>query len=134
NGMADVQDWNAVIYQSIGKLVVNWANNESVFLKLFQVAMSVEPFVANLIWSSQRTTAARLDLLLRFCQARIKDEEFLSAVLKAVKDFKGLTKVRNRYCHCLYEYDADGRLLGAQNVTVSDQGEPLRVDQKTFGP
>ncbi len=55
---------NAAFLTSIGSLVVNWANNESVFLAMIQVLVGGDKLTAAIVWHSHRTTHARLELVL----------------------------------------------------------------------
>jgi hypothetical protein len=126
-------DHNAGIYLAIGSLIVHWANNESVFLAMLQTLIGGDGRAAgNIIWYSQRTTKARLDLFLRLCRAQVNDDALLREINQAARQFRGLTKVRNLYCHALYEYDEELRLRRLMSITVADNGEPLRPEEKFF--
>jgi hypothetical protein len=125
-------DHNAGIYLAIGSLVVNWANNESIFLAMLQTVMGGDAPAGNIVWYSQRTTKARLDLLLRLCQSKIADKALLRDIRKAASQFRGFTRARNFYCHGLYRYDERLRLIEVVSVSISDEGEPLRPTQKPF--
>jgi hypothetical protein len=123
---------NAGIYLAIGSLVVHWANNESVFCAMLQALMRGERHSADIVWYSQRTTKARLDLLLRLARVQVKDATLISDLKKAAANFKGLSRVRNLYCHGMYTYDEQLRLVGLSGITVADEGEPLRLERKPF--
>jgi len=125
-------DHNAGIYLAVGGLVIAWANNESVFLAMLQSVMGGDRDAGNIVWFSQRNTKARIDLLLRLCQAKVHDKALLRDLRSAASRFRGLSRVRNLYCHGLYGYDPQFRLNQIISTTVADDGAPVRHTQKFF--
>lgn len=126
-------DFNTPWYLAIGVLVVNWANNESVFLAMLQVLVGGNEDTAAIVWHSHRTTRARLELVERLCREQIKDEDLLKDIQQAVSQFFGFSRIRNFYCHALYGFD-DGRLLLASGATTPQQGEPIIWEHRRFDP
>jgi len=54
---------NTAFLVSIGSLVVNWGNNESVFMAMLQLLLIGGKHSAAIVWHSHRTTHARLELV-----------------------------------------------------------------------
>lgn len=123
-------DHNSGFLIAIGGLVVNWANNESVFMALMQSLVSGGTHTATIIWHSLRTTQARMDLISKLAREQIRDEVLLKDLDKAIRDFKGLTGKRNFFCHSTYHYDKDLCLASVQGITLSQEGDPLRTDER----
>lgn len=121
---------NAAFLVSIGNLVVNWANNESVFLAMLQMFFGHGGYTAAIVWHSHRTTVARLDLISRLCRERLKDETLIKDVDSAIQKFKAFSRMRNFYCHATYRYSEELHLVSAQSVTASQEGDPIRFEVK----
>lgn len=121
---------NSAFLVSIGNLVVNWANNESVFLALLQTLLAGGEQSAAIVWHSHRTTQARLELVSRLCREQIKDEELLEEVQRAIVGFKNLSRTRNFFCHAMYRYDEDLCLAEAAGTTLTQDGDPMKFEVK----
>ncbi|HEX4986972.1 MAG TPA: hypothetical protein VFV71_12995 [Burkholderiales bacterium] len=121
---------NTAFLTSIGGLIVNWANNESVFLALLQLFLIGGTHSAAIVWHSHRTTNARLELIGSLARERVKDEQLLQDITNAIKRFKGFTGTRNFYCHATYRYDSDLCLASATATTNAQVDEPLKFEVK----
>ena len=121
---------NAAFLTAIGGLVINWANNESVFMAMLQVLLAGGEFSAAIVWHSHRTTQARLELVGRLCRERVKDKALLEDIQRAISAFKSLSRSRNFYCHAMYRYDAELCLADAAGTTLTQEGEPIAFDVK----
>lgn len=119
---------NTAFILAIGGLVINWANNESVFLAMLQVLVKGGKKSAAIIWHSHRTSNARLDLVHRLARERIKNAKLLRGIGKAVSQFKGYSRTRNFFCHALYRYDDNMCLRDATGTLAPQEGDPL-VDE-----
>jgi hypothetical protein len=124
---------NASILLVIGQLVVNWANNESVFMAMLQALVPGGEHTAAIIWQSQRTSRPRLDLVLRLVREQVKDAALVNDIEQAIAQFGGFSRARNFYCHATYDHDpTDGAILSAHGMVLSDQGDPLISETKLF--
>jgi len=121
---------NAGFLVSIGGLVVNWANNESVFLAMLQCLVGGGKHTAAIIWHSQRTTRGRLDLVARLVREQVNDTELVEQIDQAINQFAGLSRVRNFFCHAMYDYDPEMRLLSATSVNLTPDGYPIESESK----
>ena len=119
------------IQTAIGGLIIHWANSESVFLAMLQTLLPDSGRSAAIIWFSQRTTQARLDLLAKLSRERITNAALVGEIEKAISAFRGLTGVRNFYCHAIYQYDLETKhLTGVHGTTLAQDGTPLRSTNK----
>jgi len=121
---------NGAFLVAIGNLVVNWANNESVFLAMLQVLLSGGNHSAAIVWHSHRTTVSRLELVSRLCREQVKDKALVKEVTTAISRFKNLSRTRNFYCHATYHYDKELNLDSASGVTSTQEGDPLVFTEK----
>lgn len=130
NGPADA---NAAFIMVIGQLIVNWANNESVFLAMLQnLLCSPTHHQAAIIWHSHKNTRARLQIIDALARDRISDQELLEDILRASGHFYTQTKIRNFYAHAIYLYDEDLALKGAQAFEISEKEPVVSESNKVF--
>lgn len=124
---------NAGILAAIGGLVVNWANNESVFLAMLQALTGGGSLTAAIIWQSQSTSRPRLNLVSRLCREQLKDERLIADIESAIQRFNNMSRTRNFYCHATYQHRLeDGAIMSAHAMMVSDEGKPIRSEDKKF--
>jgi hypothetical protein len=121
---------NAAFLVSIGNLIVNWSNNESVFLAMLQTLIAGGKMSAAIVWHSHRTTNARMELISRLCREQVKDDSLVTEINKAISSFKGFSRTRNFYCHATYRYDSDLHLVSATSATSPQDGEPIKFEVK----
>src|SRR5437588_4983001 len=103
----------------IGGLIIAWANNESVFMAMIQALVTGAHHTATIIWHSHRTTHNRMQLLSQLAREQIRDATLNEEIQTAVKRFKGLSGLRNFYCHCSYDYSSEMQLRGAQGISLT---------------
>jgi hypothetical protein len=125
-------DYNMGWYMAIGGLVVNWANNESVFLAMLQVLLLGGKQSAAIVWHSHQNTRARLELVSKLCREQVTNQELLTKIDKAIRNFVGFTRTRNFYCHAMYRYDKELRLFDATHASMPQEGEPITFQTKRF--
>lgn len=123
-------DHNMAFHVSIGGLIINWSNNESVFLAMLQALVRGGPLSAAVIWHSHRTSIARIELVMRLCRERVKNGDLLEDLTKAAERFKNLSRTRNFYCHATYRYDSNLCLSHAQGITTLQEGKPISFEDK----
>ena len=121
---------NGLFQCAIGGLVISWSNNESVFIEMLRQLITGGKFSAQIVWHSQRTAVARLELVSRLCRERVSDKLLIDDITKAISTFKGFTKTRNFYCHALYQYDSEAYLVRATSTTMASDDEPIRFDER----
>ena len=109
---------------------MNWSNNESVFLAMLQCLLKLDGLVVSIVWHSQRTSKARLDLIARLSRQQIQDTSLVEDIEDAISKFSGLSRTRNFFCHATYEYAQDLSLLTATSYSLANEGDPIRRDTK----
>lgn len=120
---------NHAFCTAIGQLVINWANCESVFLAMIQLA-TAKPEIAFQTWHSLRTTKARADLSVRMVRAECQDVTLCDEIGKAAGEFDRISAVRNFYCHAMYEYDDDLHMTSANGAATPPSGGMAKSREK----
>jgi hypothetical protein len=124
---------NMSILIAIGGLIVNWANNESVFMAMLQTLVTGDKHTAAIIWQSQRTSRGRLDLVARLVREQVREQALIADIEQSMSQFDGFSRARNFYCHAMYEHDpSDGALLSAHGMTLSNEEAPILFEDKIF--
>jgi hypothetical protein len=123
---------NINVYHAIGALVINWANDESWFRGMLTPFFDGDRHSAAIAWFSHNSSANRIALVLRLCRQHIKDRALLSEIEKVHTEFSGCSKIRNFFCHGTYSYADDGKLASVENVTLSQEGKPLRPETRAL--
>jgi hypothetical protein len=121
---------NGAFLVAIGNLIINWANNESVFLAMLQLLVGGGRLTGAIIWNSQRTSNARVELVGKLCRERIEDCELLKDITDAINHFKTLSRTRNFYCHSTYNYSSELILSTVHGVTAPQEGAPISFKTK----
>jgi len=120
---------NMAFTSAIGQLIISWANNESVFLAILQsLICNPNQFTAQSIWTSHKSTRARLNLVKSLANEVLEDSKLIEAVNQACKEFHSATKTRNFFCHGMYSYSDDLKLIGV--TSWNDDGGKLKQDRR----
>jgi hypothetical protein len=123
---------NTGFLTAIGGLVINWANNESVFLAMLQLLVRGGTLSAAIVWHSHRTSIARLELVHRLCREQVKDTELLEEITRAMSQFKGFSRTRNFFCHATYRYDSNLCLANVSGAVTPPEGEAISYETKNM--
>lgn len=66
-------------------------------------------------------------------QARINCDDTLTEYTACVKQFKNLSKTRNFYAHCMYNYDPQSlQLTFASGVKLDENTKIIKMQNKRF--
>jgi len=115
---------------AIGGLVVNWANNESVFLAMLQCLTKLDGPAVSVLWHSHRTSKGRLDVNARLSRQLLQDKALIADIEDVISKFSGFSRARNFFCHATYDYGPDLSLRSASSSTLANEGEPIRHETK----
>ena len=114
------------VLQQVGHLNYVWTNTESLFIYLIAHLAGTSKDAAVIIFLTLNTTRARLDLLDRLAKLPATPPETRAAVMGLTERLKKEAKVRNKYNHCIYSFDANGELSGTQLMRVVEFGDQLK--------
>jgi len=114
------------VLQLVGQLNYVWTNTESLFIYLITHLAGTSKEVAIVIFLTLNTTRARLDLLERLARVSSTQEPTRDAVLGIIDRLKRESRVRNKYNHCIYSFDAQGELSGTQLMRIAEINNDLK--------
>jgi DNA-binding phage protein len=118
-------DRRTLILALIGNLIVNWSNNESLFIYVLMILLETDPSSAAIIYATLNTTRARLDLIQRLSKTKLKDEKLSKALSKLIDRFNRSTALRNEFNHCMYITDEAGQITHTQSMRIVEDREHL---------
>jgi hypothetical protein len=127
-------DHNVAIYILIGQLIVHWANNESVFLRILHGLMGATLADATTAFHSHKNTMGRLDLIVALGNGKISDDKLKAELASLVSQFKGLSRTRNFFAHSMFDYDDELRLQGATGIIFDNKNQVFVQEAKAFTP
>jgi hypothetical protein len=119
-------DRRTFILALIGNLIVNWSNNESLFIYVLMILLDTDRSSAAIVFATLNTTRARLDLILRLSKIRLKDAKLDKALSKLIDRFNRSTALRNEFNHCLYITDEAGRITHTQSMRIVESRQHLQ--------
>jgi len=115
-----------IILPLIGKLNYTWTNTESLLIYLISHLMRTSKEAAIVAFLSLNTTRSRLDFIERLAKMAETAPEDRREILSIVTRMKLEAKIRNKYNHCIYSFDANGDLESTQLMRIAEFGDDLR--------
>lgn len=115
-----------IILPLIGKLNYTWTNTESLLIYIITYLMKTSKEAAIVAFLSLNTTRARLDFIERLAKMSETAPEDRREILSIVTRMKLEAKIRNKYNHCIYSFDANGDLESTQLMRIAEFGDDLR--------
>jgi hypothetical protein len=119
-------DRRTLILALIGNLIVNWSNNESLFIYILMILLETDPSSAAIVFATLNTTRARLDLIQRLSKIKLKDEKLDKTLSKLIDRFNRSTALRNEFNHCMYITDPGGQITHTQSMRIVENREHLQ--------
>lgn len=104
----------------VGELNYTWTNTESLLIYLIAGLAGVDKETAIVIFLTLNTTRARLDLVERLAKLPKTKSACRKDVLVLTARLASQQKLRNKYNHCVYSFDAAGRLSHTQLMRIVD--------------
>lgn len=103
--MAAAQD----VLLLVGRLNYVWTNTESLLIYVIAHLLGVEKDAAIVVFLTLNTTRARIDLTERLAKLPRIPTETRDEVLAITERLKQQSKMRNKYNHCIYSVDEQGK-------------------------
>ncbi|WP_417586098.1 hypothetical protein [Nitrincola sp.] len=113
----------------VGKLNYTWTNTESLLIHFIAGLARIDKETATVIFLTLNTTRARIDLVERLSKLDKIAREQRSAVLDITSRLLGQAKLRNRYNHCIYAFDAEGGNPRTILMRIADRKDTLKMGQ-----
>ena len=113
----------------VGKLNYTWTNTESLLIHFIAGLSEVDKETATVIFLTLNTTRARIDLVERLAKLERISPNQRAAVLDITSRILGQARLRNRYNHCIYAFDADGENPRTILMRIADRKDTLKMGQ-----
>ena len=122
-------DRRTTILALIGNVVLNWSNNESLFIFVLMLLQKTDQVSAAILFATLNTTRARLDLIQRLARIKIKDKALSRELDHLIERFNDGTHVRNELNHCMYTVDSSGEISQTQSMRLVQTRGNLRFGE-----
>lgn len=113
----------------IGRLNYAWTNTESVLVHLIAGLAKTDKETATVVFLTLNTARARITLVERLAKMEHTDPALRDAVLAATRRMNGVSRLRNRYNHCIYAFDDEGGGARTILMRVQDNAKRIRMGQ-----
>ena len=110
----------------VGQMNYAWTNTESLLIHLIAGLANVDKEVATVIFLTLNTTRARLDLVERLSKLDRVDETCQRDVLAVTRKFSRVSKIRNKYNHCIYSFDPASEDTSTIQMRIFDDKTSIR--------
>ncbi|HVW56705.1 MAG TPA: hypothetical protein VHC00_13560 [Rhizobiaceae bacterium] len=110
----------------IGRLNYTWTNTESLLIHLIAGLAKVEKETAIVIFLTLNTTRARIDLVERLAKMAKTPRQCRDDVLPLLERLNQQAKLRNKYSHCIYSFDAKGDISHTHLMRIFDGKETIK--------
>ncbi len=111
----------------VGRLNYTWTNTESLLIHLMAGLAKVEKEVAVVLFLTLNTTRARVDLVERLSKLPRVEPALRDEVLEITSRLVRQSKLRNKYNHCIYSFDADQGRLQTIMMRIQDRRKDIKV-------
>ncbi|MGN6551491.1 MAG: hypothetical protein ACTHJ3_16585 [Pararhizobium sp.] len=110
----------------IGQLNYVWTNTESLLIYLIAGLARTDKETAIVIFLTLNATRARIELVERLAKLKRTDAECRRAVLTVTGELSRQARLRNKYSHCVYSFDATGSAGSTQMMRIFENKEEVR--------
>ncbi|OSP54793.1 hypothetical protein [Pseudoruegeria sp. SK021] len=111
----------------LGRLNLTYTNTESLLIHLIAGLSGTSKDVALIIYLTLNTTRARTDLVERLAKMDNRAPRERDSVLKVTRQLIKLSGLRNRYNHCIFAVDADGRNPRTIMMRIADRRDSTKM-------
>ena len=110
----------------VGQLNYTWTNTESLLIHMIAGLAKVDKETAIVIFLTLNTTRARIDLVERLSKMQKTPDDCRNEVLDATRRLSDLSKLRNKYNHCIYSFDPDSGQGLTQLMRIFDSKDDVK--------
>lgn len=110
----------------VGRLNYVWTNTESLLIYIIAHLLDVKKEAAIVVFLTLNTTRARIDLVERLAKLKSTPAAERKLILAIMNRLKREARVRNKYNHCIYSFDAEGEISSTQLMRIVDDADEVR--------
>jgi len=115
----------------MGRLNYTWTNTESLLIHMIAGLAGVTKEVATVIFLTLNTSRARIDLVERLAKLDAQKPDLREEVLSLTRDMHKTLKLKNKYNHCIYSFDNEGRNASTILMRISDQKHKIEYGKSS---
>ncbi|WP_286185567.1 hypothetical protein [Labrenzia sp. PO1] len=115
----------------MGRLNYTWTNTESLLIHMIAGLAGVTKEVATVIFLTLNTSRARIDLVERLAKLDEQKPDLREEVLSLTRDMHKTLKLKNKYNHCIYSFDNEGRNASTILMRISDQKHKIEYGKSS---
>jgi hypothetical protein len=110
----------------VGQLNYTWTNTESLLIHMIAGLAGTDKETAIVIFLTLNTPRARMDLVERLAKLSKTPQACRAGVLDATRRLGEQAKLRNKYNHCIYSFDADGETGLTQSMRIFESRDAVK--------
>jgi len=110
----------------VGQLNYTWTNTESLLIHIIAGLAGTDKETAIVIFLTLNTPRARMDLVERLAKLSKTPQACRTDVLDATRRLGEQAKLRNKYNHCIYSFDADGETGLTQSMRIFESRDAVK--------
>ena len=113
----------------VGRLNYAWTNTESLLIHFIAGLARTDTETATVIFLTLNTSRARLDMVQRLAKLSRVGRDERQAVLEVTDRIQKVARVRNRYNHCIYAFDANAEVSHTILMRIADRKDAIKMGQ-----
>jgi len=110
----------------LGRMNYSWTNTETLLIHFIAGLAGVDKETAIVIFLTLNTTRARFDLVDRLAKLKRVPGSMRDEILGVTSEMKDILKYKNRYNHCLYSFDGEGRQAKTILMRVAETKQGIK--------
>lgn len=115
----------------IGALIMHWASVETLFYGILECLLGRQSTDnGRVVWLSLRTNDARLKMIAQLARVQNLAASDAAEIHSACARFKGISRVRNFFCHSFYQGDGYGGVKSIEHVRLEQADSPIIEEHK----
>ncbi|SDR33816.1 hypothetical protein [Pseudovibrio sp. Tun.PSC04-5.I4] len=118
-----------LLFALIGNINYSWSNNESMFIYILQHLMGSDELTATLVFGTLNTTRARLELIERLADAKLKDEDLQKRLRRILRIFNESTRLRNEFSHATFKQNQQGEITHTHSMRIQKKNGQIQLGE-----
>ncbi|KZL14401.1 hypothetical protein [Pseudovibrio sp. Ad37] len=118
-----------LLFALIGNINYSWSNNESTFIYILQHLMQTDELTATLVFGTLNTTRARLELIERLADAKLKDVALQKKLRRILCIFNESTRLRNEFSHATFKQNQQGEITHTHSMRIQRKNGQIQLGE-----
>ncbi|KZK77245.1 hypothetical protein PsAD13_04722 [Pseudovibrio sp. Ad13] len=118
-----------LLFALIGNINYSWSNNESTFIYILQHLMQTDELTATLVFGTLNTTRARLELIERLADAKLKNVALKKKLRRILRIFNESTRLRNEFSHATFKQNQQGEITHTHSMRIQRKNGQIQLGE-----